>query len=65
MALFQEVLNLDPAPLAQAEVHYRMGQIFIALGQQQKALPHFVASAEVKPKGQWGKKSEEYLKLLR
>ena len=65
MSLFQEVLDLDPLPLVKAEVHYRMGQIFIALGQQQKALPHFVASAEVEPKGQWGKKSEEYLKLLR
>jgi len=65
MALFQEVLDLEPEPLVQAEAHYRMGQIFIALGQQEKALPHFVASAEVKPKGQWGKKSEEYLKLLR
>ena len=62
---FQRVLELRPGPYAEAEVHYRIAEILIALGQQEKAVPHLVASAGTEPKGKWGRKSEEYLKLLR
>jgi tetratricopeptide (TPR) repeat protein len=65
VTLFQRVLERKPGPLAEAEAHYRIAEIFIALGQQEKAVPHFAASAGSKPKGKWGEKSEEYLKLLR
>lgn len=65
VALFQRALELDPGPLAVAEAHYRIAEILIALGQQEKAVSHLVAAVESKPNGPWGEKSEEYLKLLR
>jgi Tfp pilus assembly protein PilF len=65
LGLFQRVFDLDPGPLALAEAHYRSAEIFLAIGQQEKAVRHLVAAAESKPNGQWGEKSEEYLKLLR
>lgn len=65
LSLFQRVISLRPGSLAEAEAHYRSAEIFIALGQQQKAVNHLVAAAESKPNGKWGDKSEEYLKLLR
>lgn len=65
LGLFQRVIDLDPGPLALAEAHYRSAEIFLAIGQQEKAVRHLVAAAESKPNGQWGEKSEEYLKLLR
>jgi Tfp pilus assembly protein PilF len=65
LSLFQRVLDMKPGPLAEAEAHYRIAEIFIALGQQEKAVRHLVAAAQSKPSGKWGAKSEEYLKLLR
>jgi len=65
LRLFKEVLALEPDPFVEAEAHYRAAEIFIALGEQEKALPHLVASAEVEPKGTWSRRSEEYLELLR
>ena len=65
LGLFQRVIDLDPGPLALAEAHYRSAEIFLAIGQHEKAVRHLVAAAESKPNGQWGEKSEEYLKLLR
>jgi len=65
LGLFQRVIDLDPGPLALAEAHYRSAEIFLAIGQQEKAVRHLVAAAESKPNGKWGDKSEEYLKLLR
>jgi Tfp pilus assembly protein PilF len=65
LGLFQRVIELNPGPLALAEAHYRSAEIFLAIGQQEKAVRHLVAAAESKPNGQWGEKSEEYLKLLR
>jgi Tfp pilus assembly protein PilF len=65
VALFQRVVDLDPGPLATAEAHYRIAETFIALGQQEKAVRHLDAVAGIQPNGQWGAKSEEYLKLLR
>jgi type IV pilus assembly protein PilF len=65
LTLFQQVLELNSGPLAGAEAHFRSAEIFIAIGQQEKAVPHLVAATEAKPSGKWGNKSEEYLKLLR
>lgn len=62
---FLKVIDLKPGPLASAEAHYRAAEIFLSLGQQDKAVRHLVAVAESKPNGQWGEKSEKYLKLLR
>ncbi len=65
ISLFRRVLELSPGALAQAEANYRIAEGFIALGQQEQAVPHLVAAAESKPGGQWGRKSAEYLELLR
>jgi Tfp pilus assembly protein PilF len=62
---FQRVVEIKPGPLATAESHYRIAETLIALGQQDKAVSHLMAAAEIEPNGQWGPKSEEYLKLLR
>jgi type IV pilus assembly protein PilF len=62
---FQRVVDLRPGPLAEAEAHYRTAEVLIALGQQEKAVRHLVAVAGLRPNGQWGEKSEAYLKLLR
>jgi Tfp pilus assembly protein PilF len=65
LSLFQRVLARKPGPLPEAEAHFRIAEIFIALGQQERAVPHLVAAAESRPNGKWGEKSAEYLKLLR
>jgi Tfp pilus assembly protein PilF len=65
LALFLKVIDLNSGPLANAEAHYRSAEIFISLGQQEKAIRHLVAVAENEPNGKWGEKSEQYLNLLR
>ncbi len=65
ISLFQRVLEGEPPSLAAAEANYRLAEAYIALGQQERAVDHLVAAARTKPKGKWGRKSEQYLKLLR
>lgn len=65
LSLFLKVIDLNSGPLAHAEAHYRSAEIFISLGQQEKAVRHLVAVAENEPNGKWGEKSEKYLDLLR
>jgi Tfp pilus assembly protein PilF len=65
LSLFLKVVDLNSGPLANAEAHYRSAEIFISLGQQEKAMGHLVAVAENEPNGKWGEKSEKYLNLLR
>jgi tetratricopeptide (TPR) repeat protein len=62
---FEQVLERKPGPLAEAEVHYRMGLVYISMGNRQRALEHLNVSASKRPSGPWGKQSEEYLKRLR
>lgn len=65
--LFTEMLAVQPSPPppAVAEANYRLAEIYIALGQQERAVSFLTAAAASKPGGTWGRKSEEYLKLLR
>ncbi len=65
IALFQEVLKHRPDPSAAAEANYRIGEIYVALGHRKRAVNHLMAAVSSAPGGQWGTKSEEYLKLLR
>ncbi len=62
---FEQVLALSPGPLAEAEVNYRMGEIYIALGNRARAMDHLASAAANTPAGPWGKRSEDYLKRLR
>jgi Tfp pilus assembly protein PilF len=62
---FQQVLAKDPGPGVEAEVNYRMGEVFVAMGRADKAVSHFANAIETSPKGRWGRESQRYLKLLR
>lgn len=65
IAHLKEVLALKPAPAVEAEANYRMAEIYIALGKRHEALGHLTTAQAKMPEGIWGKRSEEYLKLLR
>ena len=67
IALFRRMLDQQPPPppLAEAEANYRLAEIYIALGQQQRAVEHLTAAAARQPSGMWGERSEKYLRLLR
>ncbi len=65
LQLFERVLEREPGPLAEAEVHFRMAEIFVSLGQRDRAIQHLTAVRERRPSGTWGKRSADYLKLLR
>jgi Tfp pilus assembly protein PilF len=65
ISLFQDVLERKPGPAARSEVNYRLGEIYIALGERKRAAGHLMAALADAPGGRWGIKSEETLKLLR
>lgn len=62
---FTQVLDLDPGPSATAEANYRLAEIYVSLGRRQQAVGHLSTAVVKAPSDPWGKKSEEYLKLLR
>jgi Tfp pilus assembly protein PilF len=64
IAHFEKVLANDPGAFAEAEARYRMGELFVSLGNRGRAVEQFAAAAENPSGGQWGKKSQDYLKLL-
>jgi Tfp pilus assembly protein PilF len=61
---FEKVLESDPGPFAEAEVRYRMGELFVSLGNRGRAVEQFTAAADLPAGGQWGKKSQDYLEIL-
>lgn len=62
---FRQVLEYEPDLATQAEVNYRIGEIYVSLGNRKQAIGHLQAAVAQTPGGPWGVKSEEYLKLLR
>ena len=62
---FQQLLELRPNLSAWAEANYRLAEIYVSLGKRDRAVGHLLAAVKKAPEGRWGKKSEEYLKLLR
>ena len=62
---FEEVVEHKPGPFAEAEARYRMGELYVSLGNRGRALEEFTTVAE-SPVGSssWGKKSQDYLKIL-
>lgn len=62
---FEHVLTRKPGPLPEAEAHFRMAEIYVSLGQRERAIQHLTAVGERRPSGTWGKRSADYLKLLR
>lgn len=65
IARFEQVLAAKPGAVAESEVNFRIAEVYISLGQRDRAVQHFTAAAERRPGGEWGKRSEAYLKLLR
>src|SRR5262249_32515040 len=61
----EKVLALKPGRIAEAEVHYRMANIYVSLGNRAEALHHLTVAAGTRPSGEWGKRSADYLKRLR
>lgn len=62
---FERVIDLEPGALAEAEANYRIGEIYVSLGNRERAVQHLTAASAKEPNGQWGKRSEDYLKRLR
>jgi len=62
---FRRVLELSPGPGAEAETNYRMAEIYVALGKRDRAVEHLRTAVTRAPTEKWGRRSEEYLQLLR
>ncbi|MEE8509122.1 MAG: tetratricopeptide repeat protein [Myxococcota bacterium] len=65
IARFGETLEHDPRPGAQAEANYRIAELYVSMGQRERAVAHLVAAVDQAVSGPWGTKSEDYLKILR
>jgi len=65
IAYFRKTLEQKSAPRARAEANYRMAEIYVSLGKRDEAVDHLMAAVAQTPEGEWGRKSEEYLKILR
>lgn len=65
VSYFQRALEQKPGPGARAEVNYRLAEIYVTLGRRDEAVGHLMTAVAQAPDGTWGKKSEEYLKILR
>lgn len=62
---FEDVVDRKPGPFAEAEARYRMGELYISLGNRGLALEQFTTVAESPVGGSsWAKKSQDYLKIL-
>jgi Tfp pilus assembly protein PilF len=61
---FAHVLEYGAGTLGEAEANYRAAEIYVALGDQGRAIRHLLAATERNPDGQWGRASAEYLKRL-
>ena len=65
IAEFARILKRIRDPSAVAEVNYRLAELFVSLGRRNDAIGHLRTAVVKAPGNPWGKKSEEYLKLLR
>jgi len=52
------------SPDGDAEVNYRMAEVYVALGNRSKAIEHFSFAVERSPYGDWATRSKSYLELL-
>jgi len=64
LAHFAKVIEHGAGTLGEAEANYRSAEIYVALGDQSRAIRHLLAATERNPEGQWGRASAEYLKRL-
>jgi Tfp pilus assembly protein PilF len=52
------------SPDGDAEVNYRIAEVYVALGNRSKAIEHFNVAVERSPYGNWATRSKSYLELL-
>lgn len=64
LAHFSKVVQHGRGTLGEAEANYRSAEIYIALGDELRAIRHLLAATERNPDGQWGRASAETLKRL-
>jgi Tfp pilus assembly protein PilF len=62
--LYKEIIAQNPGPAVEAEVNYRLAEVYVALGKRREARGHLTTSVARAPESQWAKKSQEYLKRL-
>ncbi|MBW2287163.1 MAG: tetratricopeptide repeat protein [Deltaproteobacteria bacterium] len=65
ISFFRRTLEQKPTAGARAEANYRMAEIYVSLGKREEAVDRLMAAIVQTPEGKWGRKSEEYLKILR
>ncbi len=65
LSLFRQVLEQEPGLEVQAQANYRIGEIYVALGERTRAIGYLKTAVVKTPGGPWGVRSEEYLKRLR
>jgi len=65
LSFFRQVLEQEPGLEVEAQANYRIGEIYVALGERGRAIGHLRSAVAQTPGGPWGTKSEEYLKRLR
>lgn len=61
---FQQVLQLSPGPLAEAEVRFRLAEQLESNGDRQGARRQLTTASDLQPSGPWSRRSAEYLKTL-
>jgi tetratricopeptide (TPR) repeat protein len=61
---FASVIEHGAGTLGEAEANYRTAEIYVALGDQRRAIRHLLAATERNPDGEWGRASAETLKTL-
>jgi tetratricopeptide (TPR) repeat protein len=62
---FDQVVSMDLGYDPEAEANFRLGELYVTMGNRSKALSHFDAALASSPDGSWGKQSKRYLELLR
>lgn len=65
IALLQEVIDLGPGERVASEANYRLAENYIALGKRDRAVAYLTTAVAGAPDGEWARRSQEYLKLLR
>lgn len=64
VAQFQQVLQLNPGPLAEAEVRFRLAELLLSQGDRQGARRQLTTASRLEPSGPWSRRSAETLKTL-
>ncbi len=62
---FEQVLAESPGPFAEAEVHYRLAELYLQLGHREQAIVHLTEATNRRPSGEWGERSADTLKQLK